>query len=109
METISDEMLVVGGGSRSLFWQQIYADVYNTTIVRTNIDQQAAALGAAACAAVGCGLWDSLDYVDEIHQVLDVIHPDPANTAAYEKLLPVFRRAGKMLSSLGDEIHQINA
>ena len=41
---LSDEMVVVGGGSRSKLWRQIYADVYPMRIIKTNIDQQAAAL-----------------------------------------------------------------
>jgi xylulokinase len=102
METLNEEILVVGGGSRSALWRQIYADVYNTTIVKTNIDQQAAALGAAACAAVGTGLWESFDFVDQIHEVQDVIHPDPQHTAIYEKVLPIFVQAGLHLSDLGD-------
>ncbi len=104
MEALSDEMLVVGGGSRSQLWRQIYADVYNTKIVKTNIDQQAAALGAAACAAVGTGLWDSFDFVDEIHQVEDITCPDFERASAYEKVLPVFSQAGLYLSDLGDRI-----
>ena len=43
---IGDEMVMVGGGSRSAFWRQIFSDVYNMKIVKTNIDQQVAALGA---------------------------------------------------------------
>ena len=35
-----------------------------TRILKTNIDQDAGALGAAAIAAVGCGLWDSFDRID---------------------------------------------
>ena len=49
---LPEEIVVVGGGSRSRLWRQIYADVYEMRIVKTNIDQQAAALGAAALAAV---------------------------------------------------------
>jgi xylulokinase len=101
METFSEEMLVVGGGSRSLVWQQIYADVFNTTIVRTNIDQQAAALGAAACAAVGTGLWN-FEFIDEIHIVKDKIRPVHEHTVVYEELLPVYQQAGRYLSDLGD-------
>ncbi len=108
MANISDEMLVVGGGSRSRVWRQIYADVYNTQIVKTNIDQQAAALGAAACAAVGTGLWDSFEYVDEIHQVEDITQPIAANTMIYEKLLPAFWQAEQCLSELGDQIAQLD-
>lgn len=68
---VSDEMLAVGGGSRSDFWMQMYADIYGKTMVRTNIDQQAAALGAAAVAAVGSGIWADFSPLDAVHQVAD--------------------------------------
>jgi xylulokinase len=105
MEIIHDEMVVVGGGSRSSIWRQIYADVYNTKIVKTNIDQQAAALGAAACAAVGAGIWDSLEFVDGIHKVEATSFPKKENTAIYEKLLPIFTQSEQYLSDLGDRIN----
>jgi xylulokinase len=108
METISEEMLVVGGGSRSKLWRQIFADIYNMRIVKTNIDQQAAALGAAACAAVGTGLWSSFEIIDEIHQVIDITEPSAAHTAAYEKMLPVYLKASQSLSDLGDQIFSLN-
>jgi xylulokinase len=108
MEKLSDEMLVVGGGSRSRLWRQIFADVYNTRIVKTNIDHQAAALGAAACAAVGMGLWEGFDFVDVIHQVEEVTYPAEAHNVVYEKLLPVFIQAGEYLSNLGDQIVTLN-
>ena len=108
METIHDEMVVVGGGSRSSVWRQIYADVYNTKIVKTNIDQQAAALGAAACAAVGAGIWDSLEFVDSIHKVEATNTPKRENTEVYEKLLPIFSQSEKYLSDLGDRINTID-
>jgi xylulokinase len=68
---ISEEILAVGGGSRSDFWMQMYADIYGKTMVRTNVDQQAAALGAAALAAVGIGLWPDFSLLDEVHVVAD--------------------------------------
>ncbi|MEG0586156.1 MAG: FGGY-family carbohydrate kinase, partial [Christensenellaceae bacterium] len=64
---ISDEILLVGGGSRSAVWRQIYADVYKVKVRKSNIDQQAAALGAAACAAVGTGMWSDFDEIDSLH------------------------------------------
>ncbi len=72
MGTFESEMLVVGGGSHSKLWREILADVYEMNIVKTTIDQQAAALGAAACAAVGTGLWKDFSIIDRLHQVEDV-------------------------------------
>ena len=99
---VSDEILAVGGGSRSDLWMQIYADLYGKKMVRTNVGQQAAALGAAAVAAVGVGLWDNFDRIDEIHKVRDVKEPIAENHKAYEKMIPIFERLGRDMSEVGD-------
>ena len=90
---LEDEILFVGGGARSRFYLGIFADVFNTRILKTNIDQDAGALGAAAIAAVGCGLWPNFEKIDEIHQIVEVVEPDAENNRKYEKLLPVFELA----------------
>ncbi len=102
LTSLCNEMVVVGGGSRSRLWRQILADVYNIPIVKTNIDQQTAALGAMAVAAVGSGLWGDFRRIDAIHQVEEIIRPNPANHAVYEKLLPIFIRAGQHQAELGE-------
>ena len=87
---LSNEMLMVGGGSKSRLWRQIFADVYRMDCVKTNVDQEAATLGAAAVAAVGAGLWKSFAKVDEAHTVESVQKPIPANVETYRKLAPAF-------------------
>jgi xylulokinase len=104
MMPVSTEMLVVGGGSRSPFWRRIYADVLNLTVIKSNIDQQAAALGAAALAAVGIGLWPDFEIIDRIHQIEDITAPDPRANAIYESLLPVFMLAARHLAEIGDRM-----
>jgi xylulokinase len=74
------------------------------TIIKTNIDQQAAALGAAALAGVGAGFWKDFEIIDEIHKIVEVIEPIPANVETYNKIMPVFRKAGKYLAELGDMV-----
>jgi xylulokinase len=90
---LDDEMLMVGGGSRSALWRRIFADVYGTRIVKTNVDQDAGSLGAAAVAAVGAGLWKDFGPIDSIHRVEAVEDPVPANAAAYARLMRIFERA----------------
>ena len=104
---LSDGMVVVGGGSQSALWRQIYADVYNMPIIKTNIDQQAAALGAAAVAAVGTGLWADFEIIDQINEIQDATEPVAANNAVYEKLLPVFLKAAKLHAQIGDMLSEI--
>jgi xylulokinase len=105
---VADEMTVVGGISRSKLWRQMLADVYQMNIVKTNIDQQAAALGAAALAAVGTDLWPDFEIIDEIHAVEDIARPIPQNSDAYSKLLPIYKKAGQMHSEIGDMLAAVS-
>jgi len=105
---IGDELVAVGGGSKSGLWRQIFADAMRIRVVKTNIGQEAGSLGAAAVAAVGAGLWDSYERIDEVHQVEAIAEPASENAAAYEKLLPVFRRACQTQAELGDMLAKLD-
>lgn len=104
--SLEDEILFVGGGAKSRFYLGIFADAFNTRIIKSNIDQDAAALGAAALAAVGCGLWADFSRIDEIHQTLEVVEPIPANNRIYESLLPIFENSSEALSRIGEALNQ---
>ena len=93
-------MLICGGGSKSAVWRQIFADIYHLPVLKTNIDQNAASLGAAALAANGCGLWDGYDRIPHIHRTEDLSLPDPDASALYEKILAVYRRWTGYLAEL---------
>jgi len=108
LTSVADEMTVVGGISRSKLWRQMLADVYQMNIVKTNIDQQAAALGAAALAAVGTGLWSDFKIIDEIHTVEDVAEPISENSAVYAKLLPIYKKASQMNAEIGDMLASVS-
>jgi xylulokinase len=99
---LSGEMVMVGGGSRSRLWRQICADVYGMPVVKTSVDQGAAALGAAALAAVGAGVWVDLSVVEEVHEIQDVAQPVPEHTAFYERLLPIYARVAAQQAELGE-------
>ena len=94
---IAEPLTLVGGGANSLFWRQIYADVYHRAVVRTRAGQQAAALGAAAVAAVGAGIWNDFGVLDEVSAVTDRNEPVEENAALYERLLARYRQAGVLL------------
>jgi xylulokinase len=98
---VAREMIVVGGASRSAFWRQIFADALEIDIVKTNVGQDAGSLGAAAVAAVACGLWPDFTPIERVHRIESVSHPDPAHVAVYRRLLPVFRQARDDLGRLG--------
>jgi len=78
-----DEVLVSGGGVRHEGWNQVYADVLGQDLLRTSVDQQAAALGAATIAFVGLGLWTYAD-AERPHTLRATYRTDPASAHAYE-------------------------
>ncbi len=104
LSPLSDEILAVGGGARSDFWMQIYADLYGKNILRSQVGQQAAALGAAAAAFVGLGEWKDYAPIGEIHRISSTTSPDADNAKSYEKRMAVFEKLNGFLSDIGDDL-----
>lgn len=99
---VAEPLLFCGGGSRSAVWMQIFADILNMSIKKTNIDQSAASLGAAAIAAKGIGWWQDYSAVPALHETQCIYHPDAANAAQYRRLSPLFERVCEMVAELGE-------
>jgi len=101
------ELSGYGSGSKSRFWRQIFSDIFNCNIVKTNIGQNAGSLGAAAVAAVGSDIWKDFSRIEEIHEVQDVSKPIEENVQKYRDLYKVYRHTWEMLSRLGDMMADI--
>ncbi len=99
LSEIRDEMTVVGGGATGELWRRIYADVLRITIETTNIGQDAAALGAAALAAVGTGLWSDFTKIDSALKIEDRCVPLEANAVQYDHILKRFREDVRFLAA----------
>jgi xylulokinase len=99
---LDNSMLVVGGGSKSPFWRQLFADIYNKNILYTENGQQTGSLGAAAIAFVACGLWKDFSLLSEINDGLSIIQPQKENVKEYKKINKVFKKVSKMQCEIGD-------
>ena len=99
-----DEIRVVGGGSASALWRQIFADAYRVKIIRTTVGQEAAALGAAVTGAVAVGMWKDFSIVDEIAEITDTSEPNKENSEKYETLLGVHRFITERLLEIAERI-----
>jgi xylulokinase len=104
---VAEEMVAVGGSSRSALWRTMFANALNIKIIKTNVGQQAGSLGAAAVAAVGAGLWKDFSQIDQVHHINDISKPKPETRAVYESLLQIFRQAAEDQSRLGDALHGV--
>jgi len=86
---LAEPLVLTGGGAKVELWRQIYADVFGCRVVASAIGQQCAALGAAALAAVGTGVWPNFARLDEIAARGGAFtDPVAANAAAYRELEP---------------------
>lgn len=106
--TLADDMLIVGGGGKSQFWRQLFADIYEKNILETNIGQDAGSLGAAAVGAVGIGLWKDFGFVSKLHKVKSCLRPIKENSKKYKILLELFKKLNERQAGIGDLIEQTN-
>jgi len=81
-----------GGGARSPLWRQIQADVYGHAVEIVEAEE-GAAYGAALLAAVGAGVWSSVDAACAAAvRVASRIDPQPAGVATLNASYTAFRR-----------------
>jgi xylulokinase len=93
MSPIGDEIIIVGGGAKSSFWRQIFADILGVAVLKTQIDQQAAALGAAALALVGTGLWKDFAPLVDLHVREERETPSAVAAPVYAAAMQAYRTA----------------
>ncbi len=81
-----------GGGSRSLLWRQIIADVTGISVSRSET-VEAAALGAGILAAAGAGLFPDVASAAQsmTPPLIEPLSPDPLRAGQYERLYAAYR------------------
>ncbi|MCR4909053.1 MAG: xylulokinase [Lachnospiraceae bacterium] len=104
-----------GGGSRSLVWLQIQADIFNYPMRVTMSDEQAC-LGAAMAAGVGAGIFANLEEAArEVVRYKDLeVEPDAEKHSIYEEYYALYRelfrsqeKALNSLTLLGRRVEKI--
>lgn len=98
---------VSGGGSASQLWRQILADVFGVKVQVVN-SKEGPAYGAAILAAVGCGLYRTVDEAcKKLIKVTAAVDPIPENILEYDKvyriytgLYPILKDSFKKMSDL---------
>lgn len=98
------EVRVSGGGAKSRLWRQILADIFNTDVYVIN-SKEGPAFGAAILAAVGCGLYKSVDEAcGKLITVSDKVMPSSENVEKYDKMYNVYK---SLYGSLKDKFAEI--
>lgn len=106
--SLSKNMLIVGGGTNSDFWMQLFADIYDKKVQKTNVGQEAGSLGAAALALVGAKLWEDYSLIKEIHIIENVFEPKKKNVDYYNEMIKVFATVADLQCDIGDMLADVN-
>ena len=106
LEAPMDSIRLGGGGSHSILWRQIQADVYGQSVETIEADE-GAAFGAAILAGVGYGAWESVDEAcEKTIRTATRIEPKPdsvkalnVNYAAYKLLYAALHPAMNIINN----------
>jgi len=80
---IGQTLRLLGGGARSTFWAQMFADVLGRAVETVETPDQCGTLGAAMTAGVAAGWYPGLADAAAMTRPARVFAPDPARAALY--------------------------
>jgi xylulokinase len=92
----------VGGGARSAYWRQLFADIYGLDIITSAVGENAGSLGAMACAAIGAGLWKDYTPLKALNKPVSRALCNGEAKKLYEGIYRIFRLANDQQSDIGD-------
>jgi xylulokinase len=95
--------MVTNGGSRSVLWKQILADVLDTPLWPV-VGHPGASLGAAVIAAVGVGALDSWDSAARFLTLGDAVEPDQRHVDRYAEAYAQWRTLGDLLTPVSHQL-----
>jgi xylulokinase len=95
-----DPLRVVGGGAKGLPWVQIIADMTGRTLECVANPHHSTAIGAALVAAVGLGIYPTIESTKATIRVANVVHPDSAPKTIYDDLYRAYRQIYPALRKL---------
>jgi autoinducer 2 (AI-2) kinase len=96
------EVLFTGGAANGHLWRQILADVLDLP-VRIPSLKESTALGTAACAGVGAGLYASLADTAPLVKFDAMVEPEPSAAARYRPLYDQWRTVYDRLLDISED------
>jgi xylulokinase len=99
----SDRVTMSGGGARSEFWCQMFADCLGTPVAVPR-GEEFGAKGVAVLAGVGAGVYDDLESAaDHTTSIARNYDPDPERVPQYDEWYWFFRRTYETMFEVWDD------
>ncbi len=93
-----DSVRVTGGGMKNPQWRQIVADVLGVPVISVNTSDEGAAFGSAILAAVGAGIFPSIEEAtDRLVKETEVTQPRRSYDAEYERFRRLYSAARSLV------------
>jgi len=96
----------IGGGCNSNLWVKIISDVTNRPLSVVKNPLEAGAAGAALAVAVGLGIHPSMDDVDRLVEIREVVEPDLSLSGRYNDLYYEYREIYSALVPIYRRLYQ---
>jgi xylulokinase len=97
-----------GGGAKSPFWHQMFADIFGCPVV-TLASQEGSAYGAALLALIGTGAYkDARQVCAAVIKEVDAKRPEPGASAYYSRAYPVYQSLYPALKQAYQQISSLD-
>ncbi len=100
---------MIGGGTKGDTWLQILADIWQKPLLIPRYLEEATSMGAAICAGVGIGVFNSFAAAEKLNRPERVIEPDRSLAGGYARVYAVFREAYDRLKPIYQSLAALNA
>jgi xylulokinase len=100
-----DPIRVLGGGAKGLPWLQMISDISGRTLETVPYPRETAAVGAALLAAVGMGVYPSIEALKQVVPTGEIVKPNTDPPKVYNDLYEAFKRIYPSLSKI---YHKLN-
>jgi xylulokinase len=101
-----EPLRVMGGGAKGIPWLCIISDITGRSLESVPHLQSASAVGAGLLAAVGLGLYPSVESLKALIPVENLVSPQSESKETYDRLYSVYRKVYPSLKQLHHTLNQ---
>ncbi|MBM3706359.1 MAG: xylulokinase, partial [Actinobacteria bacterium] len=103
------EIRASGGGSNSILWKQIIADIFQLPVRTVSGSKEGGAYGAALVAGTGYGIWPSIEDATNCPRIETEVLPDIRNEEYYSRLYIIYKDLYPVLKGSFDSISNLQS